>query len=211
MGADGVELDVRIAPDGHGRDRLLVFHDPLPASQGDLDVLPSFEDVLDSCGTRMLVNVEIKNTVEDGGFDPTMAVVAPTIAAMRRRGTDWRSRWLISSFSLETIDHCRLVAPEMPTAYLVYAATDEAIAAAVAGGHMAIHPWQKPLTEERVAACQAAGLKVNVWTCNKGDRLRELAGMGVDGVCTDVPDAALEALGRGEAPPSLTPSWERPA
>lgn len=211
MGADGVELDVRIAPDGHGSDRLVIFHNPLPESQEEIDALPGFDEVLDACGDRMIINVEIKNSENEGGHDPTMAVVAPTIAAMQARGSEWAHRWLLSSFNLATMDHCRLVAPGIPTALLVDDATDEAIAAAVAGGHVAIHPWAETLTTERVSACHSAGLLVNIWTCNEPERLVELDAMGVDGVCTDVPDVALESLGRGGDGPALSPTWGIPA
>ncbi len=142
MGVDGVELDVRIAPDGRGGLRLVVHHDPLPPTQAEIDALPSFDEVLDACGDRMLVNVEIKNGDGPGDrHDPTMAVVAPTIAAMRARGTLWTHRWLISSFSLTTIDHCRRVGPEIETAFLVMDADEAAIDAAVRGGHRFLHPW----------------------------------------------------------------------
>jgi glycerophosphoryl diester phosphodiesterase len=207
MGADGVELDVRIAPDGRGGSRLIVFHNPLPGLQTEVDVLPSFDEILDSCGDRMLVNVEIKNSDNEGGHDPTMAVVSPTVAAMQRRGSSWADRWLFSSFDLDTMNHCRRVAPEIPTAVLVYHVTDEAIATAVSGGHVAIHPWADPLTADHVEACHAADLLVNIWTCNDPDRLRELDRMGVDGVCTDVPDIARIALGRDADPVLLSPSW----
>jgi len=210
MGADGVELDVRLAADGHGGSRLVVFHDPLPTGQSALDGLPSFDEVLDACGDRMLVNVEIKNSEVDGGYDPTMASVAPTIRAMRRRGSAWADRWLISSFTMSTIDHCRRIAPEIPTGFLLYTPTDEAIAATVRHGHQAIHPWVEVLDADRVAACHAVGLKVNTWTCNEPDRLRRLAELHVDGVCTDVPDVALEAIGR-TFDPQFSPSWGTPA
>lgn len=205
MGADGVELDVRLAADGRGGHRLVVFHNPLPDDQLDLDALPSFDEVLDACGDRMLVNVEMKNSDDDGGHDPTMAMVAPVVDALRRRGPAWADRWLFSSFDLATMNHCRLVAPEIPTAYLVYGASDDAIAAAVAGGHRAIHPWDGELTADRVTASHAAGLAVNTWTCNDPARISELASMGVDGVCTDVPDVAREAL--GHAGVAASPSW----
>jgi glycerophosphoryl diester phosphodiesterase len=210
MGADGVELDVRLAADGHGGSRLVVFHDPLPTDQSALDALPGFDQILEACGDRMLVNVEIKNSEADGGYDPTMAVVAPTIHAMRHRGPGWADRWLISSFTMSTIDHCRRIAPEIPTGFLLYAPTDEAIAATARHGHHAVHPWAETLDADRVAACHSLGLKVNTWTCNEPDRLRELAALHVDGVCTDVPDVALDAIGR-TSEPDLSPRWGTPA
>ena len=210
MGADGVELDVRLARSGSGGQRLVVFHDPLPAEQEAVDALAGFDDVLDACGERMLVNVEIKNSADDGGHDPSFAVVAPTLTAMAARGASWTSRWLISSFDLDTIDECRRVAPEIATAFLVSAATDDVIALAVERGHVALHPWAQLLTEDRVTACHEAGLIVNTWTCNDPDRLVELDAMGVDGVCTDVPDVALDVLGRGGDPAGLSPTWGTP-
>ena len=136
----------------------------------------------------------------------TMAAVAPTIAAMRRRGPTWATRWLISSFTMSTIDHCRRIAPDIPTGFLLYEPSDDAISATRRHGHDAIHPWAGAIDHERVAACHRAGLVVNTWTCNDPDRLRELADCGVDGVCTDVPDLALEAVGRA-GDRRLNPRW----
>lgn len=211
MGADAVELDVRLAVDDRGSSRLVVFHDPLPATQEERAALCGLDDVLDACGERMLINVEIKNSAGEGGFDPTMAVVAPTVDALRRRGPQWAQRWLVSSFSLRTIDYCRQVAPDIPTALLVEEPTDHAIALTADRGHVAIHPWVDALDAERVDACHRAGLAVTTWTCNDAGRMVELASLGVDGVCTDVPDVALEALGRGRSSDAVTPQWGRRA
>lgn len=204
MGADGVELDVRRTPDG----RLLVAHDPLPPSLDDVEALgpATLAEVLDACGDRMLVNVEIKNSKTDPDYDATMAMVAPVIDELRRRGPGATDRWLISSFSWSTVAACREYAPEIATGCLTSAPVDEPrIERLAAAGHRALHPWEAQLDEVLVAMCRRHGLAVNTWTCNDPARLVELAGLGVDGVCTDVPDIALEALGREHA--AADPSW----
>jgi glycerophosphoryl diester phosphodiesterase len=213
MGADGIELDVRWVADG----RLLIAHDPLPAPPDEVDVvagnLPTLDQALDACGDRMLVNVEIKNWPTDTGFDPTMSMVGPVIDALRRRGPAARDRWLISSFSWETLDACRVAAPDIATAWLVSRIGVERIARTADAGHAAVHPEERNVTSEFVEQCHAAGLAVNTWTCNDPRRLLELAAMGVDGVCTDVPDVALSTLGRpttGAVSPAWA-SWQRPA
>jgi glycerophosphoryl diester phosphodiesterase len=195
MGADGVELDVRRVFDG----RLLVAHDPLPESIDDVDAmgLARFDDVLDACGDRMLVNVEIKNSEAEAGYDPTMAVVAPVLDALRRRGPRATQRWLISSFSWSTVAACRELAPDIGTAWLTSAEVDAATVERVAlAGHRALHPWEPQVDESLVARCHQHGLAVNAWTCNDPARLVALSAVGVDGVCTDVPDVAMSALGR---------------
>ncbi|HYN34451.1 MAG TPA: glycerophosphodiester phosphodiesterase [Ilumatobacteraceae bacterium] len=205
MGADGVELDVRRVGDG----RLLVAHDPLPDLLDEVDRLnlATLDDVLDACGDRMLVNVEIKNWPADAGFDPTMAMVAPIVEQLRRRGPAAVPRWLISSFSWDTLEACRAVAPEIATAWLVSTVSADRIAGIAAAGHTAVNPWEPKVTEEFVAHCHDAGLAVNTWTSNDPIRLVELADLGVDGVCTDVPDVALAALGRAGDPAAVNPSW----
>jgi glycerophosphoryl diester phosphodiesterase len=195
MGADGVELDVRRAPDG----RLLVAHDPLPDSVAEVDAmgLATLDEALDACGERMLVNVEIKNWHEDPDYDPTMAIVAPVVDALRRRGSGAGHRWLISSFSWSTLDACRAMAADIPTAGLTMGKPSLATIARLAeAGHAALHPWEPHVDEAMVTACHDAGMALTTWTCNDASRMSQLASIGVDGVCTDVPDVALTALGR---------------
>ena len=47
------------------------------------------------------------------------------------------------------------------------------------------------LNQSTVDECHAAGIAVNTWTCDDPERMRELIGWGVDGICTNVPDIAL--------------------
>lgn len=202
MGADGVELDVRRTAD----DRLVVHHDPhLPdgrtirsTRRADLPAhVPELAEALDAC-TGLFVNIEIKNDPAEPDFDPSDWVVDRTVTLLqgspdRRR---WPSRWLVSSFRAETVERCRLLAPGVRTAWLVVDLDDDVIARSAAAGHDAVHPWVGTLVEPTVRAARAAGLAVNTWTCDDPDRIGELIGWGVDGICTNVPDVAL-AIRRG--------------
>jgi glycerophosphoryl diester phosphodiesterase len=47
-----------------------------------------------------------------------------------------------------------------------------------------------------VALAHDQGVAVNTWTVDDPARMVELAGWGVDGVVTNVPDVARAALGR---------------
>ncbi len=50
-------------------------------------------------------------------------------------------------------------------------------------------------------------MAITTWTCNDPARLSQLAALDVDGVCTDVPDVALTALGRDTGSALLSPGW----
>lgn len=206
MGADGVELDVRLAHGGRGTGggpRLVVHHDPLPSASDALQALPDLATVLDACGSRMLVNVEIKNLPGDPDRDDSLSVAGLVVDELRRRGV--AERWLISSFAPDTVDECRRLAPEMATALLCLVATEDLVARTAAAGHAAIHPEVSTVDRDVVQACRRAGLVLNSWTCNDPQRLVQLAELGTDGVCTDVPDVALAALGRSGA--DVSPQW----
>ena len=64
----------------------------------------------------------------------------------------------------------------------------------VAGGHQALHPWWQAVDAPLIERCHAAGLAVNVWTCDEPDAMGRLAAWGVDGICTNVPDVAVAVL-----------------
>lgn len=192
-GADGVELDVRRSAD----DRLVVHHDArLPDGRvirstvrAELpDSIPTLDAALDACD-GMFVNVEIKNDPDDPDFDPTEWLAHRVIAQLAGRRSD--RRWLISSFRHETVETCRRILPTIPTAWLVMEIDTDVVARASAAGHAAVHPFVRTLTEEAVRAAHAAGLAVNTWTCDDPQRMRELIGWGVDGICTNLPDVAL--------------------
>lgn len=193
MGADGVELDVRRTAD----DVLVTHHDArladgrvirdTAASALPLEV-PRLGAALDACAGSF-VNIEIKNDPNEPDFDPHDRVTELVAVELTERGSP--ERWLVSSFRYETIGRCRSLLPAVRTAWLVHRIGSFEIRRAVRGGHAAIHPSVVTLDQARLDDAHAAGLVVNTWTCNDTDRLRELIGWGVDGICTDVPDVAV--------------------
>lgn len=201
QGADWVELDVRRTADG----ALIVHHDAeLPDGRLICDVLAAelpdsvttLELALATC-RPMGVNVEIKNSPVEPGYDPTDALVGATIDAIIAAGHGLEI--LISCFELATLDQVRAVNSAMSTGYLVLGTEDpiDAVEAAVAGGHRAVNPWDPMVTADSVARAHAAGVEVNVWTVDDPDRIRQLAAWGVDAVITNRPAVALEAVRAG--------------
>jgi glycerophosphoryl diester phosphodiesterase len=199
VGADGVELDVRLTADG----ALAVHHDALVPGAGivaDLTVhdlpphVPLLADVLAVCD-GMLVNVEIKNAPQDPGHDPSEAVAALTATAIEEAG--WTDRVLVSSFQPSTLRAVQAADDRLALGALwgFDARPDAALAEAVADGLRAVHPFVSFVTPDLVAAAHEAGLAVNVWTVNSDDDLRVMVALQVDTVITDRLRTALVAAG----------------
>jgi glycerophosphoryl diester phosphodiesterase len=195
-GADGVEFDVRATADG----RLVVHHDPdLPDGRliietraGDLpDGVAGLTEALAACEALALVNVEIKGSPLERGYDPSHA-----IAAGVARELDGREGVVVSCFDLSTLDAVRAAAPRVPTGWLTMAGYDQAaaVARAAAGGHSAIHPPDQAVDPALVAAARGAGLRIAVWTVNEPARMVALAAMGVDVLITDQPELAVAVV-----------------
>ena len=199
LGADAVELDVRRTLDG----TMAVHHDArLPDGQPVIGVaaaelpdhVPQLAAALDACD-GMWVNVEIKNDPSEPDFDPDRSLADQVAALVRGRGDE--ARILVSSFDLASVDRLRAAsAGRIRTALLVVQPDDASVRTAVEHAHDALHPGYWTLTETLVAGAREAGLDVNPWTCDEPEWMRRLAEWGVTGICTNVPDVAVEVLGR---------------
>ena len=143
----------------------------------------------------MAVNIEIKNDPDEPGFEPDRALADDVAAVVAARGdTD---RILVSSFDRASIDRLQEVAsPPIATAWLVTVPPPDAVEVVVAGGHQALHPSWQAVDRALVERAHAAGVAVNVWTCDDPEAMVRLAGWGVDGICTNVPDVAIGVLRR---------------
>jgi glycerophosphoryl diester phosphodiesterase len=205
LGADGVELDVRLTADGG----LAVHHDAeIPglgviAQLGVVDLpahVPLLADVLAVC-EGMVVNIEIKNAPQDPGWDPGEAVAALTAAAVEEAG--WTTRVLVSSFQPATLRAVQAADGRLALGALwgFGAEVETALAAAAEAGIGAVHPFVLSVSPELVRQAHAMGMAVNVWTVNAPDDLRAMVAAGVDTVITDrlVDALAAAADGGGKA------------
>jgi glycerophosphoryl diester phosphodiesterase len=98
---------------------------------------------------------------------------------------------LLSCFHLDTIDRCRELAPDIPTAFLCAIVPDGIAGLLAERGHQAFHPWDPTVTAPLIDECHASGLDVNTWTCDDAERMAQLMRWGIDGICTNDPDIAL--------------------
>lgn len=202
-GADGVELDVRRTAEGvlavHHGERLDDGRRLVELTRAELEgVVAELGAALEVCRPLPVVNVEIKNWPDDDDFDPSISLADAVVAQLAERGELADGRVVVSSFHLGTIDRVKGLAPTLATGWL-WGLVDDVPARleqAASRGHRAVHPHHAFVDEALVAGAHALGLAVSTWTCNEPDRIRWLAELGVDAVITDVPDVALEALGR---------------
>jgi len=198
LGADWVELDVRPTADGalavhHDAelpDGRLIAEEPAVALPGWVPVL---HDALDACA-GMGVNVEIKADCPPAAH---AALVAGVASLLSERSEP--ERFLVTSFAWTLLDQVRALAPGLATGLLALdlASGPDPVAAAVAGGHHSVNPWDPFVDEVLVARSHAAGLSVNSWTVDDVERIRVLGAIGVDAVITNVPDVARSALSGG--------------
>jgi glycerophosphoryl diester phosphodiesterase len=204
-GADGVEIDVRLTSDRVA----VLLHDPDVArttsgtgrvghlSSGEVRALgiPTLEEVLEVVPVDRLLIVEVKGTPWEPGHDPTepaARVVAAALASGASR------RVVVSSFNPLALAVVREISAELRTAVLTNAAFDLAsnLAAAIAGANEECHVPADLIQPEFVQTAHEANRRVVAWTINDPDIVRSCAEWGVDGVITDDPRMARNALGR---------------
>ncbi|MEE2788247.1 MAG: glycerophosphodiester phosphodiesterase [Myxococcota bacterium] len=212
-GADGIELDVHLSANGTP----MVFHDETLtrlAINGDRRALsqvcddellavelvggafmPTLEAVLEQCGGRIAINIEIKDE----------KAVDATSGLLRRLGTP---QVLLSSFSASALVHSATVAPVIPRAWISgdMPARDDTLAA----NHWPLFELHKTRatrwhTSEyfchplMIGHLAMRNISTHVWTVNSPDVARRLADMGVAGIFTDAPGGMRRALSGGSS------------
>jgi MFS transporter, Spinster family, sphingosine-1-phosphate transporter len=197
-GAEMSECDVRLSRDG----QIIVFHDDdLKRLGGRADrpedltakemleyvQAPRLVDFLRDSNATPFVNIEIKSSELRG----TGALESGVAKAIQE--ADAHSRVIISSFNPFALRRIAKIAPEIPRALLV---TEEADAenkiylrkmwfAFLARPHM-LNLDKNMITKNRVERWHERGIPVAAWTVNDPARARELLGIGVASIISDV-------------------------
>jgi glycerophosphoryl diester phosphodiesterase len=190
VGADFVELDVQMSADGE----LVVFHDldldrltPLrgPLRRRRLGELrevgvPTFAEALEVARGRIGVMAELKGAHlyrHRGLVERTVALLGP--------------QDVVLSFQRRALLDARRLRPELRVLQHVGFGTSMRTAASYAWG---VGFWDPRVTRRGLARARALGLATTVYTVNDAERMRQLSTLGVDGIFTDCPDRAREAL-----------------
>jgi glycerophosphoryl diester phosphodiesterase len=176
LGCDEVETDVWALDDGV----FVIAHDRPSSREGSL----SLDAVLDLCGGRMGVNVELKCEGSEAAARRTGALVAARIASRADPSV------YVSSFWWSALEGARDAAPDVRRAYIYASSPARAslLADARALGLWALHPNRAYVTAELVRAAHDASLAVQPWTVNDPDEIARFRAWGVDGIMSDFPE-----------------------
>ena len=101
---------------------------------------------------------------------------------------DYLSGITFISFNYDNLPKVRAIRPEAVCQFLTGDVSDEMIARLV-GDKLDIDAYHEPLTEERIAALHAAGIRINCWTVDNKERAEQLAGWGVDYITSNILEA----------------------
>jgi glycerophosphoryl diester phosphodiesterase len=215
QGTDAVELDVNLSADGH----VVVFHDLTldRTTDGsgrlsqknlvelrDLDAgaffsdkfrgekIPVLEEVFETVGKKTFINIEFKNytTLRDQLVEKVCAIVA-------KHGLE--DMVLFSSFSAANLKKAFRLLPRVPRGLLAFEGWAGAWARSFGftfGDYAALHPSIKDVNMQEIQRVHRLKRRVHTWTANKIEEIRHLQEWDVDGIYTDDPLMALQALGR---------------
>jgi len=200
--ADGFELDVMLTKDkqlvvihddtvdrttnGSGRVMDMTLDQLQQLDAGDGERIPTLEEVFEQFGGKCLINIELKNYKSI--FDALPIKVAEMVKVY-----DLAASVIISSFNPFNMSRFRRRLPEAVLGLITFPNTAR---------HWiwrffkfdALHPHVKDVDAGLVSAAHARNRQVNVWTVDDPEDIRRLAALDVDGIITNDPKRARQAL-----------------
>jgi glycerophosphoryl diester phosphodiesterase len=215
-GADGVELDAKLTSDGH----VIVIHDTTVDRTTDgkgripsftLDAIraldagswfdpkfsgakvPLLSEVFETVGKDKLINIELTNyaTPRDG-------LVLKVCALIQKHNN--QKQIIFSSFFPSNLKIAAQTLPEIPRGLLAMPGIAGVWARSFGfmfGDYQALHPHISNASREQIQRVHRLKRRVHVWTGNTPEEIMRLKNWDVDGIFSDDPQTAVQALGRG--------------
>ena len=194
---DGVEIDVHMCKTGE----VIVFHDFTlnrntngTGAVANLTLkeikklkvenqfrIPTLIEVLDLIDNTIVINIELKG---EGTAIPTCHIIQDYID---KKGWALHSI-IVSSFKQSLLLEVYNINPNIPLGVLAEDDFSDALAFANVIKAKAIHPKFSLLTKLNVAETQALGYKVNTWTVNTKQDIKQAISYQVDAIISDFPD-----------------------
>lgn len=214
-GADAIELDAKLTSDG----QIIVFHDATLERTTDgkgrvaqktlaelraLDAgswfsekyrgekIPLLEEVFDAVGKKLFMNVELKNYATPG--DRLVERVCELVVKC-----GLQERVMFSSFLAGNLRKARQLLPGVRNSLLAAKGLAGAWARSFGfsfGNYDALNPCLADVDSHTVQRVHRLKRRIYVWTVNQPEEIQRLKSWGADGLFTDDPALALQALGR---------------
>lgn len=151
--------------------------------------IPTLSEVFDALGEEMGVNIEIKGSAVEPDF-PDDAVERQVMRLVSERAA--HHRVLVSSFDCDALVRVREIDAQCRIGVLTAdPITGDDVALCRRLGAFSLNPDHRKVDKAGVGRLHAAGFRVLPYTVNDPADMERIFGLGVDGVFTDDPVAAL--------------------
>lgn len=201
----GVETDIHKTGDGnfiiiHDANTARVSHDNINVEEATFDTLRRIQ-LCDRNDCKTRADLHLPSLEEYIGIcrqyekhcvlELKSAFTDEEIAAMidRIEACGYLSCVTFISFGYENLLKVRRIRPEQSCQFLTDKVSDEMIAQLTAD-RLDIDVYYPALTEERVQAFHAAGIRINCWTVDKKEDAERLIGWGVDYITSNILEGA---------------------
>ncbi len=197
LGCDGIEVDLRMTADRE----IVVFHDRRMGRMtgqdgrieqmtladirnrrlsGSNDVkIPTLREVLDLAKDKCLINLDIKTAaIHKTGFE------ALILSQLEEFGL--RDNIIFASFNPLVVRRFHALAPDIKIGFIYLERRHRWISLGIPLD--SLHINYKRLSKSYIQHFQNRGIKLYAWTVDEAAAMKNVAGVGVDGIITNCPE-----------------------
>jgi glycerophosphoryl diester phosphodiesterase len=210
--ADAIELDAKLSADGI----VIVIHDQTlnRTTDGEGNVsnfsinalkeldagikfdesfrgekIPTLSEVFESCGSKVFINVEITNYASPRDSLPDEIALVVKYHKLEKR-------IMCSSFNPIALRRFKKILPNVPLGLLALSGFPGILARnlGIISPYQALHPEVKDTNRKLINKYHKRGFRIHSYTVNNFETMKMFFQLGVDGIFTDDPILAQNAL-----------------